>query len=167
MSEADIAAEQQMSELIGRGHVSGGTHADLFAAVARKFGAPTLDLAATGEDTLCALYIGPEADSLKCDWHAEIGADGLGWCNPPSGDLQPWALKMRTEAKRGARFCALLPLSLDADWCWKLLGHASVYVLNPRMCYDGLPIPLAVFAFNLSTTCALVRWNWRVGTVDL
>lgn len=124
---------------------------DLISAIEKVFGPLTLDLAATDRDHKAPRWISPEQDTFKMNWAEEIG-DGLGWLNPPPElGLENWMEKCAEEGKRGARFLVIVPAEIDGDWYWDFVAPtALVYVLTPRMSYQGEPTPLIVSAFNAS-----------------
>lgn len=145
---------------------------DLISAVEKVFGPLTLDLAATDRDHKAPKWISPEQDTFKVNWAEEIGG-GIGWLNPPPGDLEPWAEKCVEESKQGARVLLVAPLEIDGDLFWDyLFSNSVVYVLTPRMSYQGEPTPLIVSAFNVTHEgrepldfTELYLLNWMTGEV--
>lgn len=147
-----------LDSLITRAHISPViTAPDLMAAIRAHFGSPTIDLAATAEDTVAPLFISPDEDSLTADWHVRIGS-GLAFLNPPSGDIYPWIRKCHYA---NSHILALIPAALDADWWWLYVqGSAHIHVLTPRPTYDGLPIPMCIVEYGVGGGY-MRRWEWQ------
>lgn len=157
---------QTFDRLLTRMH-QGPNEADseLMDAVERAFGVITLDLAADWQNTKAPKWIDEKRDTFTVNWKEEIG-DGLGWLNPPPGDIQPWMDKCKLEGERGARFLCVTQAGIDADWFWEcLIPYATIFVLSPRMNYEGLPYPLILSAFGMNETAEqrgqIRRWNWK------
>jgi hypothetical protein len=139
---------------------------ELIAAVERKFGALTIDLAATARDTKAPNFITPDENSLssKVDWGMRIGS-GIGWLNPPPGDLAPWSAKAAYTARyHGSRILMIAQAAIDAPWWWRDVWNvpsASIHVLTPRVSYDGLPLPVVVVAYNFDYFASFAPWEWQ------
>jgi phage N-6-adenine-methyltransferase len=105
-----------------------------------------LDLAATKDNTKAPRWLGPGSpiatDSLKADWAGTLDGD-WGFLNPPYAHIRPWVEKCADEAKKGARFCLLVPASVGADWFARYVHRRSmVLALLPRLSFDGkAPFP--------------------------
>ncbi len=143
------------------------TPPEFIAAVEKRFGPVTFDLAAHADNAKHARYFAPNEfvtttgskktgdlvvtrtpnldpnavafDSLDQDW-TRLG-DGLLWLNPEFGDIGPWAKKCAnsTRDRRGATQIAMLvPAAVGANWFRDHVApFADVYLLNDRICFDG------------------------------
>ncbi len=77
--------------------------------VRAKWGAPTIDMAATRESTVCGLWIGPGhraphwRDGLT--WDPALHPPSLIWCNPPyspaAGGIAKWCAAMWRASRAG------------------------------------------------------------------
>lgn len=122
----------------GRSFQAYGTPWPLIRAVELRWGPIYMDLAAhdNGDNAKAARWIGPHADSLRCDWAALLDGQ-LGWLNPEFGDIDPWAAKCRREAERGARFLMLTPAAIGTEWfAQHVYGHALVIGIRPRPIFE-------------------------------
>lgn len=112
------------------------TPEDFRLAVAKRFGHPAFDLAASFENRFSLRDFYSEGDnSLIQHWHK---LKGILWLNPPFGNIEPWAKKCREESLKGAHILFLVPASVGSEW-FRLHVHdkATVYFLNPRLSFDG------------------------------
>jgi phage N-6-adenine-methyltransferase len=116
------------------------TPPELLAAVVRRWGKITWDLAATKENTVAPSFYTEEQNSLDQFWAAH---HGVLWCNPPFSNIRPWIEKANSsELQADATLLLLLPASISSEWyaehSWKAIthalrgrctfvGHASVY----------------------------------------
>lgn len=108
-----------------------------------------VDLAADGENAICAQYIDEAMDSLRCPWlerlHLTRAAQCLawprpvGWLNPPFGKTAAFMAKSRHEALRGAHTVSLVPASVESGWFAEhiYLGPCTVHVLKGRLKFPG------------------------------
>ena len=83
-----------------------------------------------------------EEDGFFRDWVEEIreAGGGLAYVNPPYGPglLLPWAIKITTEARRGAEIISLVPGSHDTQWFNHKLEHANALCnWRGRISFDG------------------------------
>lgn len=117
------------------------TPPELLAAVEKRFGKITFDLACTSADCVAeyGFMIDTGFDAFVEPWCRAIG-DGLGWCNPPWKDAGRYA---RLAAESGCRVLLNTQLAPDANWYAEHVhGKALVLALNPRVPYlnpDGTP----------------------------
>jgi phage N-6-adenine-methyltransferase len=65
-----------------------GTPPDLFAWCEERFGAFTVDVAASPKNAKCPRFYTRDDDGLSQNWDGERV-----WCNPPFSKLEPWARK--------------------------------------------------------------------------
>lgn len=116
-----------------------GTPWALIRAIEARWGKLTIDLAARADNAKCPESITPEEDSLKQDWARCIGG-GIGWLNPPFGDIAPWAAKCL--AARGTSIIMLTPASIGSEWFADYCeGKAKVVGLRPRLKFEGCKDP--------------------------
>lgn len=145
-----------------------GTPWEFIAAVQRRFGALTWDLAAHAENTkVPGSYITTATDSLSVDWHALVGVGGKRgplWLNPEYARIAPWAAKCATEARKGAEILFLVPASVGANWYWEHVApYAAVECLSPRLSFDGkapYPKDLILAHYGPMIAPAFRRWQW-------
>lgn len=156
------------------------TPPELLAAVERRFGKITFDLACTTVDAVAPLgyAIDAGADALQRDWRelAALGPDFLGWCNPMWGKSRYYAAKCAEAGAAGLRVLLNCPLAPDARWYAKHVhGKALVLACCPRIPYlkpDGLPAcvgekgkplginrPVMVAAYGFSAV-GFEPWEW-------
>jgi hypothetical protein len=122
----------------GRSKQDYGTPPDLVRAVNTQWGPIRVDLAAhdNGDNAKADIWIGPFQDSLRIDWVAWLGG-GLGWLNPPFGDIEPWAEKCRAESRRGAKILMLTPAAIGTEWFAQyVIGEAQVIGIRPRPIFE-------------------------------
>jgi len=138
------------------------TPRDFLAAVDKRFGWPDFDLAADINNAITpGAFFDEPRDSLKQSW-ADIS--GLLFCNPPFGNVTPWAKKCAEESQRGARILLLTPASSGADWFQSYcVRYGYVLDLAPRLSFDGKnPFPkdvvLTSFQFGL---VGRGFWRWK------
>lgn len=149
---------------------------ELLAAVERKFGRITFDLACTSEDCVAeeGFMIDRNIDAKVEPWHTAIGA-GLGWCNPMWRDAGLYAMYAADCEKRVLLNCQLAP---DTTWYRDYVHpYARVFALIPRVPYlkpDGTPAfvdkrgkplginrPVMVAAYGFGLEPGLEMWEWR------
>lgn len=150
------------------------TPPDLFALLGRLYPF-VVDLAARPDNALLAEYVTPEENSLEADWSSLTSLSAFGWLNPPynevkddrAGRHQGWAAKMRREAERGARFVALVPASLEANWYADYVhgGPCEVRILKGRLKFPGYPHAAAnahmIIVWDGRPFRAPFPWDWR------
>lgn len=137
------------------------TPPDFMAAVVRRFGTISFDLAASEHNAKHANFFTKRDDSLRQEWHK---IPGLLWLNPPFDNIEPWAKKCPAECDIGAKILFLTPASIGANWFEKHVHRkALVLGLNGRLSFDGnAPYPkdcmLSLFNCGLS---GFDVWKWR------
>lgn len=150
------------------------TPPDLLSLMFRLFPL-RVDLAATEATAVVSEYVGPEENSLEVDWSAITSLREYGWCNPPynevkddpSGRFRGWAHKFRFEAERGARFVALVPASLEANWYADYIHGApcEVRILKGRLKFPGYKYAAAnahmLIVWDGKPFRAPFPWDWR------
>lgn len=143
-------------------------------AVIKRFGGLAVDLAGSEINRKASRVITAEMNSLKYDWTKELNG-GLGWDNPPFGNITPWARKHAEERQRGAKTLLLVPGSIGANWYWDFVEpHAHVISVG-RMVFDNCfdrktgELVTTVYAKDLIlchyepgvTPRRMERWKWK------
>src|SRR5690606_22993802 len=135
-------------------------------AVAKRFGSPAWDLAASAGDEIALVngYFTPEDDALSKDWR-ELPAAGHAWLNPPFRNIRPWAAKLDAECQTLRRWTLLLvPASMGSGW-WRdhVLGKCMVFGI-PRLTFVGettaYPKDLALCCYGYGVR-GTGYWDWR------
>ena len=122
-----------------RSEQSVGTPPEFIAAVRRRFGPISADLAADHNNAVHARYYTATDDALSEPWH-DMG--GLLWLNPPYANIAPWAKRCAEERKQGARIALLVPASVGSEWFAEHVeGHAYVFALRTRLTFVGHNTP--------------------------
>ena len=139
------------------------TPADFMRAVADRFGAPILDLAASDENPKAPMWITEAQDSLSIAWHLQ--ASGVLWLNPPFGVIGPWAKKCWEEKQEGCRILMLVPASVGSNWFKDFVhNRALVCFLSPRITFEGADDPypkdLVLCCYNFGTA-GYECWRWK------
>ncbi len=141
-----------------------GTPIELIRAVEKRWGALTLDLAASEHNAKAPYYFTAEDDFLKQDFTSGAGLpDGaLCWLNPPFENLGPWMAKCAVDAAKGAQIIMLVPASVGSEWfathVWPC-PFSKVIALRPRLTFEGCKDPYP-------KDCMLILWGSRVGLAD-
>jgi phage N-6-adenine-methyltransferase len=146
-----------------------GTPREFLDAVERRFGPITLDLAATSENKVCELHFGPgttlrggeDALDPKVSWAGR----SLRFCNPPFGDIEPWAQKCAAE-RRDAFIALLTPASVGSEWfAAHVHQKALVLALRPRIRFvnheAGFPRDLLLNVYGPLVAPGFDLWRWR------
>jgi phage N-6-adenine-methyltransferase len=150
------------------------TPPEFIDAVAKRFGRPTFDLAATSGEQIPGVdhYFTPEQDSLAQSWaHLQTpGQDDpsarVAFLNPPFANIAPWAQKLTDECRWLKRWTLMLvPASVGSDWYRKHIhGKAMVLGLSPRLTFVAAPDP---YPKDLALICAgfgvsgFQTWRWN------
>lgn len=142
------------------------TPREFLDAVEKRFGPIRIDLAATAENKVAPIHLGPGSehgeDALKVRWH-HFGSNQ--YLNPQFDEIDPFAEKCSEEAKYGARILLLTPLS-SAGWCMKHIdGKALVQPLSPRLRFVGhthdYPKDLMLSVFSPFVVPGWAPWRWK------
>jgi len=135
---------------------------EFIAAVERRFGVVTLDLAASWHNAKTRWYLSEAHDSLTWDWLrlSEVFGGWL-WLNPPFGNIAPWAKKC---AESDAPVLMLVPASVGANW-WRdyVHGVACVHCLNGRINFNGkavFPKDCALVEYGSGLAPDYLVWTW-------
>ncbi len=136
------------------------------AAVTKRFGPISFDLAAHAGNAKHANYYTEQDDSFTKSWHL---ISGLLWLNPPFDDIAPWAKKCASECKLGARILFLTPASVGSNWFRDHVHlHADVLALNGRICFDpvnptwGYPKDCILSHYSYRDHLGFDVWNWKI-----
>lgn len=140
-----------------------GTPPSFLAAVERRFGPMSWDLAASKENSAAPYCFTEGFDSLAQDW---AGLTGNLWLNPPFADIAPWSAKCDASAGPGRRILLLTPASVGSNWFAKHVhGKALVLALNPRLTFVGESAPypkdLMLSVWDGYGTSGFGVWRWK------
>ena len=148
------------------------TPPEFLDAIARRFGPPAWDLAANSSNSVCGdgRFFGPGSqhaeDSLVVPWARGGSArNGVLFCNPPYGNISPWAAKCATYSDRRGWILLLVPASVGATWyADHVNGKALVLPLRQRIVFVGQSDPyprdllLAAYGFGVN---GFQPWSWK------
>lgn len=154
----------------GRSKQDYGTPEAFIDAIARRFGRPDFDLAASTTNAKAAAFFTLEAgqDSLKQDWaklrneHGE--AAQVAFLNPPFGNIRPWAAKLDAECRFLPRWTLMLvPASMGSLW-WNdhVLGKCQADGVTRMQFVDAdslYPKDLALCCYGYGVT-GHGFWQW-------
>lgn len=140
---------------------------EFFRLIREEFN-PTIDVAASAENTKCGTYVTQEINALAphVEWLGQPEIEGLpalhtnevAWCNPPYEDMLPWLKKAREQAtKHNGTVLVLGPCDPSVGW-WMdgAILADEIRLLNPRIQFDvppgvkksSNPKPSALFIFR-------------------
>jgi hypothetical protein len=159
-----------------------GTPPEFLAAIARQFGPIDLDLACRTDNMVAPYGIAENQglDALSVDWanpmywsksdNVVVSGDHIrvAFCNPPFGNIRPWAAKVESCRWLSRWTLLLVPASMGSQW-WAdhVLGKTMAYGV-PRMAFcgdDGHPLDL--YPKDLALVAAgygvagTGYWDWR------
>ena len=147
----------------GRSKQDYGTPPEFVQALERRFGPITFDLAASKHTALASAFFTEEQDALSRSW-LDLGP--VAFCNPPFGDIRPWAEKC-AECRWLRRWTLLLvPASMGSMW-WRdhVLSKCQADGI-PRLRFVGAkdlyPKDLALCAYGFGVN-GHGFWDWRTG----
>lgn len=154
----------------GRSRQDYGTPPELIAAVERRFGRLTWDVAAHADNTVVPDRFfavgGLDGDALTADWSGFTRSDLL-WLNPPFGTIATeWAPLVAKWTRRmpWLRLLMLTPASVGSEWFQQHVHRrALVLALSPRLHFVGADDPypkdcmLSVFGYGVS---GFDVWRW-------
>lgn len=149
------------------------TPPEFIDAVAKRFGRPTFDLAATAGQQIPGVdyFFTPEQDSLRQSWlklstpTEDDSVARVAWLNPPFAKIAPWAKKLTSECRWLRRWTLMLvPASVGSEWYAKHIhGKALVLGLSPRLTFVGERAP---YPKDLMLVCVgygavgFDTWRW-------
>ncbi|MFA5053181.1 MAG: DNA N-6-adenine-methyltransferase [Parcubacteria group bacterium] len=116
-----------------------GTPPEFIAAIEKRWGKITLDLAASDKMHVCDEYFTPQIDGLKQDWNIPAAIE---FCNPPFGKIGPWVKKAAyTTHSTGfmrPTILILVPAAIETRWFRDhVYTHAKIHILVPRLKFVG------------------------------
>lgn len=154
------------------------TPPEFIAAVVRRFGPLTWDLAARVDNRkapFCYTEQSSSRGSLGMSWHDPRHRGNL-WLNPPFGEIAPWAekcasslgLRHRIPGMRDRhdwRVLMLVPASVGSEWYGRHVhGLALVMPLRPRITFvgetQGFPKDLMLCIYELQGQVGFEPWRW-------
>lgn len=144
------------------------TPPDFLEAVEHRFGPITIDLACRTDNAKApsGYYFDQDINSLEQPWACDIGS-GVGFLNPPFGDIAPWAERCAIEGAKlkTGRIVMLTPASIGSNWFAEHVhGKAYVIGLSPRLVFigakDAYPKDLCVSVYGGGVRGFDV-WRWR------
>lgn len=149
------------------------TPPEFIDAVAKRFGRPTFDLAATAGQQILGVdhFFTPEQDSLRQSWvnlrtpTEDDAVARVAWLNPPFAKIAPWADKLTSECRWLRRWTLMLvPASVGSEWYAKHVhGKALVLGLSPRLTFVGertpYPKDLMLVCVGFGTV-GFDTWRW-------
>lgn len=145
------------------------TPPEFIAAVTRRFGRLTWDLAATPETAVTRCFFSPQLlDATQADWTEHLGPRDVGWLNPPFGKIGSVWLPLVTkwlERIPGLKVLSLLPASVGSEWFAEHCNGRSMNLgLSPRMTFVGEKDPypkdlmLSCFGYGVH---GFDCWRWQ------
>jgi phage N-6-adenine-methyltransferase len=144
------------------------TPLEFIAAVERRFGLITCDLAATRENAVHPNFLGPGSkyseDALSVSWQGPAGP--VLWLNPPYSRCADFAKKAAEEGAKGARVHMLVPASVGSNWfADHVHGKALVLALRPRLTFVGhrwpFPKDLLLCVYGPFVVPGFGLWKWN------
>lgn len=144
------------------------TPPEFLAAVERRFGKLTWDIAANAENSVAGEnFFGPGSiyseDALVANWPVT----GHCWLNPPYGMIKGigFARRCAVQAARGCAIVMLIPAAVATNWfADEVYGKALVIPIRPRLTFlghkDPFPKDLMICAYNLGEP-GFEPWDWR------
>lgn len=106
-----------------------GTDPAFIAQLEQRFGAFTLDVAASAGNAKCETFYTIEHDGLSRPWHGRV------WCNPPYSDCGSWVRKAWDEWRVGK--ADLIAMLLPANRCEQAWWQD---LIEPRRDRPGSPL---------------------------
>lgn len=171
MSEVALVKRTGPSIARGSSRQDWGTPPEFLEAVKRRFGSIDFDLAASSHNTVVPAgeygepgFWGEDEDALAQDWGSLSSVVRVAFCNPPFGNIRPWAAKCESVRDLPRWTLLLVPASMGSGW-WR------DHVLNkcqadgiPRMTFVGAEQPypkdLALLCYGYSVA-GTGFWDWR------
>lgn len=106
----------------------------LYDELDKSVGGFRVDAAASGSNTLCSSYYGPDSP-LSSDAISVEQWLSPAWCNPPYGrGIEIWLNKFIEQQERGVTVVSLLPARTETRWWYELVvPYASIVFLVGRV----------------------------------
>jgi phage N-6-adenine-methyltransferase len=147
------------------------TPRSFIAAVEKKFGKISLDLAANKKNRVCENYLGPDHDNPKrrdafeVDWAKALGKGKHAWLNPPFADIAPWAkicMGVTRELRIDQDIFFLIPASVGSNYFAEyIFDVAKVLFIRPRLSFDGKdPYPKDLILCVYNAPPGFDTWRW-------
>lgn len=115
-----------------------------------------------------ALYDRNSWAAISQKFRSPKGGPGLLWLNCEFSDIEPWASKGLDESRKGGNTLLLTPVAIS-NWFRDLCaGHADVYFLSGRLCFDGknvFPKDCMLTHFHPAATGLIAIWNWKKDSI--
>lgn len=145
-----------------------GTPPELVAAIERRFGAITWDVAATADNSVCSRFFSRDGiDALTDDWSARFTRRDVLFLNPEFGGIATtWAplVAKWTRKLPWLRLLLLTPASIGSEWFQQHVHRkAMVLGLSPRLHFVGADDPypkdcmISGFGFGVQ---GFDVWRW-------
>lgn len=161
----------------GRSKQDYGTCPEFLKAIGAQFGVIDLDLACRADNAVAPWAITEDMDSLAQDWSRpsiiefkssivteRAYVPGVRFCNPPFGNIEPWAAKLETCRWLQCWTLMLVPYSASSQWFVNhVMGKLMVYGI-PRITFVGTTAPypkdLCLIAAGYGAN-GQAFWDWR------
>ena len=138
---------KKLKPLMSSESIEWATPDDFFTEMNTQYGAFTIDVCATPENTKCPVYYTKSTNGLTQPW------SGVCWMNPPYGrEIKSWMKKAYNESLRGVRVVCLVPARTDTVWWHDYAIKGQITFIKGRLKFKGAkhnaPFPSAVVVFN-------------------
>jgi phage N-6-adenine-methyltransferase len=149
------------------------TPRELIEAIERRVGSLYLDVCAESHTAKAPRWYGPGStvaeNGLWAPWERNA------WCNPPYGEIEPWAAQAIEQARENAtlRVLLLVPPRTDQRWWHYLLNQpelAHCCALRPRVAFDAPAesvharapsFPVVIWEVTQQPRLLPRAWDWR------
>ncbi len=145
-----------------------GTPPELVAAIERRFGTITWDIAASADNAVCERFYSKDGiDALTDDWAQRFSPRDLLFLNPEFGSIASvWAPLVARWRRRmpWLRLLLLTPASVGSEWFQRYVHRrALVEALSPRLhfvgCDDPYPKDCMLSCFGMGVGFDVWRWD--------
>lgn len=151
----------------GRSKQDYETPAAFIEAIARRFGRPDFDLAASATNAKAPAFLTESDDALAVDWASIRNVDHeavlVAFLNPPFANIRPWAKKCESVRDLPRWTLMLVPASMGSLW-WRdhVIGKCQADGVT-RMQFVGAeslyPKDLALLAYGFGVS-GHGFWQW-------
>lgn len=139
------------------------TPPEFMAAVVKRFGPMSFDLAASSENTKAPDFYSERANAFSANWSIN---DGNMWLNPPYKNIAAWAATCAsTQLGTGSRILMITPASVSTEWFSDFVfGKALVIAVRPRITFVGhhLPYPKDLMLSVYGEQPDFELWRWDI-----
>lgn len=166
MSIAGFRVTNHPQQVSARGAQDGtddrGADPAFIRGLEARFGAFTLDVAASAANAKAPRFYTREQDGLSLPWAGAV------WCNPPYSDCGAWVRKAWTEHGSAERIVMLLPANRCEQAWWQDLveprrdrqgSPLRVEFLRGRMRFDRPSAVIGPKGDRPPFGCVLLIWN--------